>query len=102
MAIKAKAKISGDVTQVKVLMRHPMETGQRKDKKTGKNIPAHYIDTVTCKWNGELVMQVYWGPAISKNPYMSFKVKGPAAGDTLALAWADNQGGSDTGKVIVK
>ena len=41
---------------VKALISHAMETGQRKDKKTGKKIPAHFIQEVTCSHNGNTVL----------------------------------------------
>jgi sulfur-oxidizing protein SoxZ len=94
--IKIRAKVQGDVTTVKALIQHPMETGQRKDKKTGKLIPAHFIQEVTCDHNGTNVMTALWGPAVSKNPYLSFKFKGAKAGDSLKLSWVDNKGESDS------
>lgn len=93
--IKIRAKEKGGVVQVKALMSHPMETGLRKDKK-GKLIPANYIQEVTCTYAGNVVMTANWGPAVSKDPYMSFKFKGAAKGDTITLAWTDNSGGSAT------
>ncbi len=95
-SIKIRAKLSGDVTTVKALIKHPMETGQRKDKKTGKKIPAHFIQEVKCEHNGNAVMTALWGAAVSKNPYLSFKFKGAKAGDTLKLSWVDNKGQSDS------
>ena len=46
--IKLRAKLKNGVTTVRSLMLHPMETGLRKDKKTGKAMPAHYIQEVAC------------------------------------------------------
>jgi sulfur-oxidizing protein SoxZ len=94
-SIKIRAKVSNDVTTVKALIQHPMETGQRKDKK-GKLIPAHFIQEVTCEHNGTNVLTALWGAAVSKNPYLSFKFKGGKAGDTLKLSWVDNKGQSDS------
>ena len=95
MTMKAKTKLISDGSvQVKLLIKHPMETGQRKDRKTGKNIPAHFVDAVTCNWQDKELFRAHWGPAISKNPYLSFKIKGPQSGDTLILNWTDNQGKS--------
>ena len=92
MTMKVKAKqISDGSVQVKMLIKHPMETGQRKDSKTGQPIPAHFVDVVTCDWNGKEVIRAHWGPAISRNPYLSFKLNGPQKGDTLMLRWHDNQ-----------
>ncbi|RKZ37274.1 MAG: thiosulfate oxidation carrier complex protein SoxZ [Gammaproteobacteria bacterium] len=91
-AIKVRAKEKGGVVTVKALMSHPMETGQRKNKKTGKMIPAHYIQEVTVEHQGKTVMTANWGPAVSKNPYMSFTVSGGKEGDTLTVSWLDNKG----------
>ncbi|BAZ93549.1 thiosulfate oxidation carrier complex protein SoxZ [Thiohalobacter sp. COW1] len=94
--IKIRARLSGDTTTVKALISHIMETGLRKDSKTGKTIPAHYIQEVVCEHKGETVMTAQWGPAISKNPYLSFRFKGAEKGDTLTLRWVDNKGESDS------
>ena len=90
--IKVRAREKNGVATVKFLMKHPMETGLRKDRKTGKNIPAHYITDVTVSLNGSTVMTAYLGPAVSQDPYLSTEVKGAKKGDTIAVAWIDNQG----------
>jgi len=100
-SIKIRAKASGGVTTVKSLMTHPMETGLRKDKKTGEKIPAHFIQEVTAEWNGKTVMTAHWGGAVSKNPYLSFKFKGGEKGDEVTLSWKDNQGDSDSETVKI-
>jgi sulfur-oxidizing protein SoxZ len=101
-SIKIRAKIKGDETTVKALMNHPMETGLRKDKKTGKPIPAHFINEVIAKSGGNTVMTAYWSGAISKNPYISFKFTGGKKGDDVEISWTDNQGGSDTASAKIK
>ncbi|MCB1802512.1 MAG: thiosulfate oxidation carrier complex protein SoxZ [Gammaproteobacteria bacterium] len=95
-SIKIRAKLKGDTTQVKCLMTHPMETGLRKDSKTGKMIPAHFISEVTAESGGKNVMTAYWSGGISKNPYLSFDFKGGAKGDDVTITWKDNQGNSDS------
>ena len=95
-SIKMRAKASGGVTTIKALISHPMDTGLVKDKKTGKPIPAHFIQEVVCKHGDKTVMTAQWGAAISKNPYLSFKFKGGNAGDTVSLSWTDNKGNSDS------
>ena len=102
MTIKCKAKEVDGAVEVKVLMKHAMETGLNKDKKTGELIPAHYITEVSCMHNGAEIFRCNMGPAISKNPYLSFIVSGPKSGDTLQLASVDNMGKSDSGETIVK
>lgn len=99
--IKIRAKLAGDVTTVKALVSHPMETGLVKDKKTGELIPAHFIQEVTCEHNGNNVLTALWGVAISKNPYLSFRFKGAKVGDKLTLRWVDNTGKSDTEETVI-
>ena len=95
-SIKVRAKEKGGVTTVKCLISHPMETGLRKDKKTGKEIPAHFVQEVVAEHNGNAVMAAQWSGAISKNPYLSFKFSGGAKCDALKVSWTDNKGGGDS------
>ena len=93
--IKLRAKESKGVVTVKAIIKHPMETGQRKNKKTGEKIPAHFIQQVICKANNDEVITINWGPAVSKNPYLTFAYMG-SKGDTIELMWEDNQGNKDS------
>ena len=101
-SIKMRAKASDGVTTIKALISHTMETGTRKDKKTGKKIPAHFIQEVVCEHKGNKIMVANWGPAISKNPYLSFKFSGGASGDTVKLSWVDNKGEKDSKEATIK
>jgi sulfur-oxidizing protein SoxZ len=94
--IKIKAKAAGGDTSVKALMTHPMETGLRKDKKTGEVVPAHFITEVTCKWKDQVVMTALWSGGVSQNPYLAFKFKGGEKGDPVELTWLDNKGETET------
>ena len=89
MRIRAIAK-NGEVN-VKVLMAHEMETGQRKDA-AGKSIPAHFIQQVTATWQGKVVLSANWGTAIAKNPFLEFTFKGGKKGDKIQVTWTDNKG----------
>jgi sulfur-oxidizing protein SoxZ len=100
--IKIRAKEKGGETTVKALITHPMETGARKDSKTGKVIPAHFIQEVICKHKGTAVMTAQWSGGVSKNPYISFKFSGAAKGDELELSWVDNKGESDSKTAQIK
>lgn len=99
--IKLRTKAKGDLVEVKALIKHPMETGLRKDSKTGEKIPAHYIQEVVVEANGKVVMAADWNGSVSKNPYLSFSYKG-ASGDKVKLSWTDNKGESDSAEVAVK
>jgi len=100
--IRIRAKSTGDHIDVKTLMTHAMETGLRKSTKTGKKIPAHFIKEVMCKLNGKTVLEAQWGVAVSKNPYLSFKISGGARGDQIKINWVDNQGRIASSSVNVK
>lgn len=88
--------LKDNITTVKASIIHPMETGIRKNKKTKEIIPAHFIQEVQCEHNSTAVMIAQWGPAISKNPYLSFKFQGGRVGDNITLNWIDNQGKLDS------
>jgi sulfur-oxidizing protein SoxZ len=100
--IKIRAKASNGVTTVKSLMSHEMETGLRKDKKTGEPIPAHFIQEVTAKWKDQVVMTALWSGGVSKNPYLSFKFNGGEAGDPIEITWVDNKGETETASDEIK
>ncbi len=103
---KRKMKIrtwrKGEGALVKAIVFHPMETGMRKNKTTGDNIPAHYIEQVVCELNGKTILTCLWGVSMSKNPFLSFNIKKVNKGDTLQLSWVDNQGNRDTAQAEIK
>lgn len=101
-SIRIRAKVRGDTTTVKALITHPMETGMRKNSKTGETIPAHFIQEVKCEHNGKTVINAQWGAAVSKNPYLSFAFSGAKPGDTVKLSWVDNKGKGDSAEAKVK
>lgn len=98
MRIRAAAK--DGVTEVRVLMSHPMETGQRKSA-AGETIPAHFITEVTAKHNGKTVLEAEFGPSVSTNPYLAFKFKGGAAGDKVSVVWVDSKGETRTDEASI-
>ncbi len=100
--IKIRAKVKGDISEVKALMPHDMESGLRRDAETNELVPAHYITELVAEHNGEIVMTAYWGPAVSRNPYVSFSFTGGVAGDTIKIHWEDNQGDSSTTEAVLK
>jgi sulfur-oxidizing protein SoxZ len=89
--MKMRATLTGGVTEVRVLMTHAMETGQRKDP-DGKLVPLHFIQNVTLKVNGKTAVESQISQAISRNPVFSFRIKGGAKGDKIEVSWLDNQG----------
>ena len=92
--MKARATLKGDVAEIRVLMGHPMETGQRKGS-DGKPIPRHFIQNLTVKLNGRTVVEGNISQAVSRNPVFSFRVKGAKTGDKVEISWLDNKGATN-------
>jgi len=102
MATKIKARPKGDVVEILALIQHPMETGNRKDKKTKKLIPAHFIQKVTFEVGGKEVADASLGSGVSKNPLLGIRVKGAKSGDKIKVSWSDNKGESGGAESVVK
>lgn len=100
-SMKMRARLEGDGAHVMVLIKHIMETGLRKDKQTGKFIPAHFINQVVATLNDATVLEMQWGVAVSQNPFFAFKVKGAKAGDKIAISAVDNLNTQFHGEVVV-
>ena len=89
--MKIRAKLSGDVTEIKVMMAHPMENGQRKDN-AGNTVPQHFIQSIVVEVAGKTVVDGQTGTSVSRNPVFGFKVKGAKAGDKVVIKWRDSKG----------
>ena len=98
MRIRAAEK--DGIVDVKVLMKHDMESGQRKDA-AGVTIPAFFIQTVIAQVNGKTVFIAEFGPAVSKDPFLNFKFKGAAKGDEIVVDWVDNSGDKRSDKAKI-
>jgi len=99
-AMRIRANMVGDKVEVRVLMSHEMETGQRKDAR-GDIVPAHFIQNVTVTHAGKTVLSAQWGPAISKNPFVHFRFKGGKPGEKVTISWVDNQGDKRTDEATI-
>lgn len=98
--MKIRAKAEGDVVEVKVLMSHIMETGQRKNP-AGEPIPAHFIQTVNVSYQDRSVLSAQWGPAVSANPFLAFKFTGGQKGEKVKVNWVDNKGDSRSDEAVI-
>lgn len=99
MKVRATAEADGKVL-VKVLMSHMMETGQRKDK-DGNKIPAFFIQTISVKLNDKLALTCEWGPAVSKNPFLGFRLSNAKKGDKVVVSWVDSKGDTRSDEGVV-
>lgn len=100
--IRVRTRLVNNITTVKALISHPMETGLRKDKKTGQVLPAHYIQEITCKHKGDLKILIEFGISVSRDPFIEFELEGGVKGDMLELAWKDNRGETDSVTVPIR
>ena len=98
--MRMRAQLKGEVTEVKVLMTHPMETGRRKSD-FGDFISANFIQLVSATINGKKVLEAQCGTGISKNPYLTFHLRGAKLGDIIQVSWSDNQGKKGVGEIVV-
>lgn len=85
-----KTAKAGEVVEIKTLISHEMESGQRKDKE-GNIIPRDIINHFAAKFNGVTVFETELHPAISTNPYLSFYTRIPESG-AFEFTWTDDHG----------
>jgi sulfur-oxidizing protein SoxZ len=98
--MKMRATLGQGFTEIRVLMTHPMETGQRKDPE-GKIVPLHFIQNIEVKINGKTVVSSQVSQAVSRNPVFTFRVKGGAKGDKVQVSWLDNRGDTNSTEAAV-
>jgi sulfur-oxidizing protein SoxZ len=91
-----KEAIKGDIVEVKALVSHVMESGQRKDS-AGNTIPRKILNKFTCTVNGKQVFAADFEPAISANPYIQFKFRALESGPVV-LTWTDDDGTTIVGE----
>jgi sulfur-oxidizing protein SoxZ len=87
LRVPEKAK-KGEVVEIKTLITHPMENGQRKDD-SGKVIPRLIVNSLDVTFNGKPVMSAKLEPAVAANPFMAFFLKVEESG-TLKFTWTDD------------
>lgn len=98
--MKIRATLKGDVADIRVLVAHPMETGQRKDA-AGTIVPIHFIQSMTVTHNGNVVYDGQWSQAVSRNPVFAVRVKGAKVGDKVSVTWTDNKNDKRTDETTV-
>jgi sulfur-oxidizing protein SoxZ len=84
----------GDVVEVRLLIRHPMETGFRHDN-VGRPIPQNVIKLVTCRYNGEEIFRAELFSGVAANPYLAFFTTASDSGE-LEVTWTDDTGQTET------
>ena len=90
----------GEIIEIKSLISHPMESGQRKDK-SGNPIPRKIINKFTVTFNGKEFFSADWAPAVAANPYLAFHMRASESG-TMEFTWVDDDGSKYTAKKDLK
>jgi sulfur-oxidizing protein SoxZ len=80
----------GEIIEVKALIQHVMETGNRKTA-DGKPIPRDIINSFTATFAGAPIFSAEFGSGISANPYIAFHMRVPGPGE-FEITWTDDQG----------
>jgi sulfur-oxidizing protein SoxZ len=99
--MKIRAHLKDGVADIRILIRHPNDTGLQKDPETGKTIPEHYIQTLTVDVAGRRVVQGQTHIALARNPVFLFKVARVKAGDLVTVTWHDNLGETRTDEAAI-
>ncbi len=92
--------MNGDVTEVTMLLAHPMETGLRKDG-SGALVAAHYITDVRVSAEGRVVLEARLSQAVAQDPLISFRFRGGKRGSLIAVRWTDSEGAQRQDEVLV-
>ena len=82
----------GDIFDIRILIAHPMESGQRRDD-SGRAIPREIINRFICTYGGEEVFRAEFFPAIAANPFLTFSVRAVETG-MIVMTWTDDLGAS--------
>lgn len=98
--MKIRAFLLSGAVEVKLQVRHPMESGLRRDEQ-GNRIPPHYIETLVVKCKDRVVFNARLGMAVSENPYLVFTFRGAEKGDPITVTWVDNLGDTRTDESVV-
>ena len=98
--MKIRAVLLGERGEIRILMMHPMETGQRKDAK-GDLVPAHFIQSVVVTLNGEVLLDAAWSQGISRNPFLGLRAKQASPGDRVSVTWTDTKGEKRTDEAVL-
>ncbi len=98
--IRIRVRRNGDLTEVRALISHPMETGLRIDA-SGRAVAAHYVSEVVASVGSRIVFTTQLSIAVSRDPIIGFRFRGASAGQVLRIAWTDNRGHTRAGEVAI-
>jgi sulfur-oxidizing protein SoxZ len=98
---KLRIRKSGARTEVMVLVKHPMETGSRRDDETRQPLQADYIEKIAFKLNGAVVAEARMGPGVAEDPLTGISLKQAESGDTVSVSWIDTRGETGSAEKVI-
>ena len=98
--IRIRARSKDGLTEILLLMPHPMETGLRKDA-AGSFVPAHFITEVSVAIEGRAVLEARLSQAVSQDPLLSLRVRGGKPGDRISVCWTDSRGDARSNQALI-
>jgi sulfur-oxidizing protein SoxZ len=101
-SIKIRMKRQELSCLLRILITHPMETGRRQDPNTGAIVPAHFIQDVRIEHNGLTVASCQFGTGVSRDPYLSVRLREVQTGDRIKVSWSDNLGQQDSEEASIQ
>ena len=81
---------AGDVIEIKTLITHVMETGQRRGA-DGVTVPRDIIHAFVASFDGQEFFKASLHPGTAANHYLAFHFKIPGPGE-FAFTWTDDAG----------
>ncbi len=96
--IRMRCSYRAGRTEVRIFIRHPMETGARRDPESGRRVPLHHITELECSHRGQSLVRADWGRGVARHPFLRFNSKLLKPGDEVRVSWRDNLGA--TGSAI--
>ncbi|HRQ57685.1 MAG TPA: thiosulfate oxidation carrier complex protein SoxZ [Azoarcus taiwanensis] len=99
--ILIRAAVSNGITEIRMRLTHPMETGQRTDA-AGGTIPAHFITRMTVEHNDRVLVSAHMAPSIAADPLFTFRFRGGASGDSIRVSWLDNRGETRSDDALIR
>ena len=99
--IKIRTKRLDGMTELRLLIQHPMHTGRQRAPSGSTLIAAHYLRELRIERNGQLLVDCELSTAVSRDPYLSFRFEGGTSGDRITVRWTDNLGGAGTEEMLV-
>ncbi|MGB4347476.1 MAG: thiosulfate oxidation carrier complex protein SoxZ [Burkholderiaceae bacterium] len=98
--MRVRASKTGELVEVKILMKHRMISRLSWDTSGHLNLP-HFIQTVRGTCNDQPILHVHFGGSVARDPYFSFKFKGGQVGDRVVISWVDTEGDTRSDEALV-